>query len=71
MRDYNHYRTVNKKLNSTNNKAVSIVTSDIYDEINEMFIYDNKEEPKCKYSKPAVAKLNSIELDYNGYNIFK
>ena len=38
LKDYNHYRTVNKKLNSTNNRAVSIMTIEIYDNINEMFI---------------------------------
>jgi MOSC domain-containing protein YiiM len=38
LKDYNHYRTVNKKLKSTNNRAVSIMTSEIYDNINEMFI---------------------------------
>ena len=36
-----------------------------------LFLKGSKEEPKCKYSKPAVAKLNSIELDYNGYNILE
>ena len=34
-----------------------------------LFIKGTKEEPKCKFSKPAVAKLNSIDFDYNGYNI--
>lgn len=36
-----------------------------------LFLKGSKEEPKCKYSKPAVAKLNSIELNYNGYNILE
>lgn len=36
-----------------------------------LFLKGSKEEPKCKFSKPAVAKLNSIELDYKGYNILE
>ena len=28
-----------------------------------------KEEPKCKYSRAAINKLNEIGLTYNTYNI--
>mgnify|MGYP001401192983 CR=1 FL=1 len=31
--DYNHYRTVNKKLNGTNDREVSLVTTNIYDNL--------------------------------------
>ena len=30
-----------------------------------------KKEPKCKYSKAAVEKLNSLNIKYNTYNILE
>tara|TARA_B110000967_G_C18601526_1_gene419484 strand:+ start:284 stop:523 length:240 start_codon:yes stop_codon:yes gene_type:complete len=30
-----------------------------------------KEEPKCKYSKNAVNKLNSLEIKYNTFDVLK
>lgn len=61
--DYNHYRTVNKKLNSTNNRAVSIITSDIYDEINEMFIYNNDKISYGEFGENITLKnISKTEL---------
>lgn len=54
-------------------KTLDVLLRDVFDNKEELgytlFLKGSKEEPKCKYSKPAVAKLNSIELDYQGYNI--
>ncbi len=35
-RDYNNYRSISKVLKGTNDRAVSIVTEDIYEELNRM-----------------------------------
>ena len=34
--DYNHYRSINKSLKGTEDRAVSIVTRDIYNKLNEI-----------------------------------
>ena len=35
-RDYNHYRTVSKKLQGTNERTISLVTNDIYEKLNRI-----------------------------------
>ena len=34
-----------------------------------LYLKGTKNEPKCKFSRPAVEKLNSIDLEYIGVNI--
>lgn len=36
VKDYNHYRSISKALKGTNDRAISIVTGDIYEELNRM-----------------------------------
>ena len=36
-----------------------------------LYIKGTKEEPKCKFSRATVEKLNSINLEYNTYNILE
>ena len=42
IEDYNHYRTINKKLMGTMDRAVSIVTIDIYNILNKIIEEKNK-----------------------------
>ena len=60
IKDYNHYRTVNKKLNSTNDRAVSILTTDIYDDINEMFLDNNNNIIYGEFGENITIKNISI-----------
>lgn len=36
-----------------------------------LYMKGTKEEPKCKYSRAAIEKLDSVSLNYNTYNVLE
>ena len=51
------------------NSAVAISFFIIFDFI--LYIKGSKQKPECKYSRLAVEKLNTLNIEYNTYDILK